>query len=280
MRLKAHAKLNWVLNVLARRADGYHQLDMLTQRLALHDTLDISPADSLNLRIAGETQLPGGQDNLVIKAARALQAVCGCTLGADILLTKRIPSQAGLGGGSADAAATLLGLNELWGCGLSIQQLEAIALPLGADVPLCLHQGLMRVQGIGEVLLPQGTAKAHELLLIKPAEGLSTLQVFAQHRLGEETAPAYIPACTQVLKQVKPQDFSAFANQLQPTAIRLLPEIAQALDDLVQAGALYAQMTGSGSVVYGLFEDAQAAQAAQARLAIAWPVCIHTRSLA
>ena len=280
MQLKAHAKLNWVLNVLSRRADGYHRLDMLTQRLALHDTLDISPASELSLRIAGDAQLPQDQNNLVIKAAQALQAACKCDLGANILLSKRIPSQAGLGGGSADAAATLLGLNELWGCGLSLQQLEAIALPLGADVPLCLHQGLMRVQGIGEVLTPQGPAIAHELLLIKPAKGLSTKQVFDQHRLGMEAVPADIPACTQVLQQINPQDFSAFANQLQPTAIRLLPEIALAMDELVQAGALYAQMTGSGSVVYGLFSDAEQAKAAQSLLAAAWPVCIHTSSLA
>ncbi|MEA5146778.1 MAG: 4-(cytidine 5'-diphospho)-2-C-methyl-D-erythritol kinase, partial [Candidatus Limiplasma sp.] len=129
LRLMARGKINWSLDIIGVRADGYHLMDMLMESVALHDTLALSPAASLALTIGGRRDLPAA-NNLVLKAAHVLQAACGVSCGASIRLEKRIPVGAGMGGGSADAAAALIGLNMLWNTGLDLMQLQALALPL------------------------------------------------------------------------------------------------------------------------------------------------------
>lgn len=279
MQIKAHAKINWALNVVGKRPDGYHLLDMLVQRLELADELHIAPHDSLQLVIDGEGDLPTDEGNLVIKAARLLQAHCAINTGAAIRLIKHIPQQAGLGGGSADAAATLLALNELWGCGLQHQQLSALGAALGADVPLCMVPGLMRAQGIGEQISPLPGAQAFELLILKPETGLSTAKVFQQFAMQESDQAADIVAGIQVLSSAKPLDFTPLYNQLQPVAQRMLPEIAQALADLRAQGAVFAQMSGSGSAVFGVFDSKDQADSAFAALNHRWPICLRTKTI-
>ncbi|MDY3815843.1 MAG: 4-(cytidine 5'-diphospho)-2-C-methyl-D-erythritol kinase, partial [Candidatus Limiplasma sp.] len=191
--LKAYAKINWTLDILGTRPDGYHQMDMLMQSVDLCDTLWIEAADEITLTSAAEETTRGGEDalssqavaydqsNLVYRAALLLRRRCGISAGASIRLGKRIPSGAGMGGGSADAAAALIGLNRLWGLGLDRRQLCQIGLELGADVPFLLTGGLARVQGIGESITLLFPAPRVPLVLMQPCGGLSTGKIFAAY---------------------------------------------------------------------------------------------------
>lgn len=272
---KAHAKINWALDILERRADGYHLMNMVMQSVALCDELCIEPAPALSLSVDGA---PAGEDNLVMRAARALQRHTGTNLGAKMALTKRIPAQAGLGGGSADCAAALKALNELWGLGLDWARLLEIGEQLGADVPFCLTGGLARVSGIGEVIAPVQGAPRIPLALVRPGGGLSTAAVF---RLwdggGFPATPFDAAALTDALVQRDaPAVGRLCVNALTAPAVQLLPEIGRTLDELCRLGAFAAFMTGSGSTVVGAFEDDAAAQAA----ARAFPEGIATHTLA
>ena len=188
--LAAYAKINWTLDILGARPDGYHLMDMLMQTVSMCDLLWMEEAEDLTLEaVPGGTEgarAPKAGDglssdgvrydasNLVYRAALLLRERCGVRRGARIRLAKRIPSGAGMGGGSADAAAALKGLNALWGLGLSHAELLSLGLELGADVPFLLTGGLARVGGIGERIRPLAPAPEVWLVLVQPCEGLST----------------------------------------------------------------------------------------------------------
>ncbi|MGI6696667.1 MAG: 4-(cytidine 5'-diphospho)-2-C-methyl-D-erythritol kinase [Christensenellales bacterium] len=282
MRIKARAKINWALNVLGKRTDGYHDLDMLNQRLALADDIRFTVADEISLSVtgAGDRSVPDDQSNLVWRAAAALQARCAHPVGVHISLHKRIPSGAGLGGGSADAAAVLMGLNYLWDMGLSLQALRDIGLSLGADVPYCLAGGFARVGGIGEVIQPISHAPLAHLVMIQPKTSLSTKAVFAQLHTHPAAAAADIPRAAHQLISRDFMNLSLYAvNQLQGAAQTLCPEMAVALDDLKSAGALFAGMSGAGSVVFGAFDSAAQAKKAHDALKTKWETCLQTRTI-
>ena len=152
LKIQARAKINWTLDVVGTLPNGYHDLDMLMQSVTLCDqmTMEEAPQLTLYVRAQGRSFVPADGNNLVLKAAAALQAATGCTRGARITLKKYIPVAAGMGGGSSDAAAALVGLNRLWGLGLSPDKLEEIGLTVGADVPFCIRGGLQRAKGVGE----------------------------------------------------------------------------------------------------------------------------------
>ena len=175
----ARAKINWSLNILGVRPNGYHELDMLMQQISLSDELVFEPADALSLTVGGA---PGDESDLVLKAARALAELARQhgmeTSGARICLTKRIPSRAGLGGGSADCAETLKALNRLWNLNFPVETLLELGAKLGADVPFCLTGGLARVSGVGERIEPLRNSPHCALVLITPGGGLSTPEVF------------------------------------------------------------------------------------------------------
>ena len=175
----ARAKINWFLNILGVRPNGYHELDMLMQQISLSDELVFEPADALSLTVGGA---PGDESDLVLKAARALAELARQrgmeTSGARIRLTKRIPSRAGLGGGSADCAETLKALNRLWNLNFPMETLLELGAKLGADVPFCLTGGLARVSGVGERIEPLRNPPHCALVLITPGGGLSTPEVF------------------------------------------------------------------------------------------------------
>ena len=178
MLIRANAKINWTLDTVGMRADGYHLLDMLMQSISLHDTLTLEPAEDVTFSADGATRVPQDEGNLALRAALALRRHAGTAQGAMIHLHKRIPSGAGLGGGSADAAAVLHGLNALWELNLPMETLRQIGLTLGADVPFCLIGGLAHVQGIGEVIEPLPCPRIYHLVIIQPCRALSTPQVF------------------------------------------------------------------------------------------------------
>ncbi len=277
MEIQARGKINWTLNIVGQRNDGYHLLDMLMQPIALHDTLFLSPAEGLSLTIEGAEGL-SCQDNLILRAARALQAAAHTHQGAAIRLVKRIPMGAGLGGGSADAAAALKGLNALWGLDCPLDTLCGIGETVGADVPFCLHDAPRRAQGIGERLSPI-VSRVFPLILIQPCEALSTKEVYAAYH----GAPMIRPADTEAaIRALAAGDLAALrvcgGNVLEGASIPLRPAIAEAREALYASGAAFSQMTGSGSVVFGAFDRPEDAQRACAALRARYPVCILTET--
>ncbi|MHC1786175.1 MAG: 4-(cytidine 5'-diphospho)-2-C-methyl-D-erythritol kinase [Christensenellales bacterium] len=267
MILKSYAKVNWHLQVLGKRPDGYHELDMLMQRIDLYDELSFQAADTLQLIISGST-LASDSSNLVLRAACALQEVCAISKGARITLDKHIPLGAGLGGGSADAATTLQGLNVLWGLHLSQERLQEIGLRLGADVPYCLEPGPARVGGLGERIMRLPAFPPYWLILRQPSKSLSTRDVFRHFdSQARPRSEAQFERVSDALSRADLQSLRRFArNDLQETASSLLPEIGPMIDDYYRVGADFAQMTGSGSVVFGAFRDGEAAASAYSRL--------------
>ena len=278
MEIQARAKINWTLNVTGKRADGYHLLDMLMQPIALHDTLYIDEAEGLSLTVEGIDGLSAGDDNLVLRAAHALQTLCGVSKGARLHLVKRIPMGAGLGGGSADAAATLKGLNKLWGIGLDLPALCRLGERLGADIPFCLHNAPRRVQGIGEILTPIESG-VFPLILLQPCAALSTKEVFTAYHTSDGIVP---PDNEKALEALKTGDLKALracgGNVLESASIPLRPQIAQAKEALYRSGAAFAQMTGSGSVVFGAYETEDQAQSAYETLKALYSPCILTET--
>jgi len=247
----APAKLNLFLHVTGRRPDGYHTLQTLFQFLDVCDELRFDL--TRNGRIVRAVELAGVPEerDLCVRAARLLQAVSGTTQGAVIHLDKRLPLGGGLGGGSSDAATTLLALNELWGCGLTPEALAALGLKLGADVPVFVHGHAAWAEGVGEMLTPADPPERWVVVLV-PAVAVSTAQVFVAYDREHDLTP-YSPAITI-------RDFHAgrVRNDLEPVVRRLYPEVDNALKRLGNFGD--ARMTGSGACVFLPVADAAVGQ--------------------
>ena len=271
LRVEARAKINWTLDITGVRSDGYHLMDMLMQPVTLSDTVTLEKAETITLTTGGTPLIPANEKNLAYRAAAALKEETGYSGGAAIHVEKRIPAGAGMGGGSADAAAVLCGLNELWELGLSQEALERIGLTLGADVPFCLRGGLARTTGIGEIMESLPCAKRYELVVIQPCEGLSTGAVFkAYHEQAAIQCPD-TDAAQRALKAGNTTLLSrSLGNVLQSVSEVMRPEISEAISALEQHGALAALMTGSGSAVFGVYEDAGAADGAYEGLRARW----------
>ena len=271
MKVKAYAKINWSLDITGVREDGYHLMDMLMQPISLADELEIEPAEELRLRVTGFPRVGADENNLVIRAARELQARTGCRRGAAMVLRKRIPVQAGLGGGSSDAAAALRGLDRLWETHVPEEELERIALGLGADVPFFLRGGLVRTQGIGEELTPLPWRKRWPLVIVQPAAGLSTGKVFSAFDAEENVRHPDTELAMRGLAEGR-LDWvrKGIGNVLQPVSEQLCPEIRLALQELVAFGAKTACMTGSGSAVFGVFASRADAERAWRHVRKRW----------
>ena len=277
----APAKVNLYLHVTGRRPDGYHLLDSLAVFPAVGDRLLAMPAEALSLTFEGPfgAVLEGEADNpetgnLVLRAARAL----GGTAGARIVLEKQLPVASGIGGGSADAAATLRLLCRLWGLPLACSPvgsagaasapagLAAIALTLGADVPVCLASRPARMGGVGEALTPAPGLPPAGMVLVNPGVALATAAVFRARGAGF-SAPAELPASWPDAAAMA-NDLGKLRNDLEPPAIGLCPVIGVVLSALAAVpGCLLARMSGSGATCFGLFPDAPTAEAAARALA-------------
>ncbi len=280
MLLHAYAKINWALDTVGLRDDGYHLLDTIMQSVSLHDDITIELDSKLSLSVVDAPHVPNDESNLILRTAEALRQHTGTTFGAHITLRKRIPVGAGLGGGSTDAAVVLRALNDLWELRLPEETLYEIGLSLGADVPFCLHRGLCRAQGIGEILTPFTAKKQYPLILIQPCRGLSTKQVFDE--LSKETSTQH-PNIESAIRALQMGDLALLAasigNTLQSVSEKLRPEIRQAINALREHGARIAQMTGSGSAVFGVFPTARAARTAWDSLSRRYPVCVQTQTI-
>ncbi len=262
----AWAKVNLTLRITGRRPDGYHEIDSLIVFAALGDRLVLEPAATLTLILDGPfaKDLRDDPENLVLRAARRLAAGRKVAGGGRLTLTKRLPVAAGLGGGSADAAAALSGLAELWRLEITPEELSTIALELGADVPVCLAGGPCRVSGIGEVLRPLPPLPPMWLVLVNPGLPLSTAAVFAA-RQGDFAQPSPPPRASG------PEEWFAWlaagGNDLEPAARRLLPELDQVLGAIRGTGGCrVARMSGSGATCFGLYATGGEAEAAARRL--------------
>ncbi len=262
---RAPAKVNLTLRVLGRRADGYHDLESLVAFADEGDTLTLVPQDRLRLAVSGPqaAAVIAAADNLVHKAAKALAArVEGLTLG-DFSLEKNLPVAAGLGGGSADAAATLRLLGRLNGIALDDMRLLEAAREVGADVPVCLESKARVMRGIGHDLSPPIAMGALPAVLVNPGVALATKDVFAALKIPEK-----ISDMRGVAGEI-PADGAAFrdwlranGNDLEPPARSLQFLIVEVLAALAHWGAPIARMTGSGATCFGLFETQDAARAA------------------
>ena len=234
----APAKLNLFLHITGRRPDGYHDLQTVFQLIDLCDTIDIDVRDDGRIeRGAGAEGVPADAD-LVVRAARALQQATGCSRGADIVVTKRIPMGGGLGGGSSDAATLLLALNRVWDCGLSVGELAAIGVKLGADVPVFVHGASAWAEGVGEQLRPLELPQTW-YVIVHPRVHIPTAELFQAPELTRNTPPITIAGFSQ----------SGGRNDFEPVARARYPEVARALDWLDRQQAP-ARLTGTGSCIF------------------------------
>lgn len=258
--VNAPAKLNLFLHVTGKRADGYHLLESMVAFAAFGDTVECALADTLSLQVRGPFAAALGdiRDNLVFRAARLLQAISGTKKAARIVLDKQLPVASGMGGGSADAAAALIGLSRLWGIA-DVALLQRAARELGSDVPVCLHMTPALMRGVGEEIIPLSWKADVWVVLANPLESLLTADVF-RHFSGVFSPSVTVPpAVDSFAALMAVLEFTR--NDLETAAIRRLPVIADILRVLsALPDCRLARMSGSGATCFGLFDSEDAAQ--------------------
>lgn len=239
MRIGAHAKINLTLEVLGKRPDGYHELRSVVARIPLHDDVELTdaPAGEVTVEMIAEgVDVPPvpAESNLAVRAARALMSAAGISRGVHIRILKRIPAGAGLGGGSADAAAVIDGLNGLWGLRLPVERLCAVGAEVGSDVPALILGGTVMMEGRGERVTPIADFN------LPPFDDRFVLRI-----------PGVNASTARVYGEFRETDRGRCRNDLQPAACRLYPEIAETLARMEEEGLEGVQMSGSGSAVFG-----------------------------
>jgi len=253
----APAKLNLFLHITGRRADGYHNLQTVFQLLDWGDRLEFSAREDGRINLQGPDLGIADEDNLVVRAARALQRQSGANPGADIRLHKAIPSGGGLGGGSSDAASTLLGLNHLWQCGLTRQRLAELGAALGADVPVFVQGQSAWAEGIGEQLRPLRLPAAW-FVIIKPDCHVSTGEIFSHRQLTRDTSPITMSAFFA----------GGSRNDCEALVRRLYPPVDQAMRWLEQFGS--AKLTGTGACIFAQCSERSVAESIVDRVPSPW----------
>lgn len=264
---RAYAKINIGLDVLRRRADGYHEVKMIMQTVDIYDELVLERRKEPGIELRMDnSELPSGGDNLICRAADLLFREKKITEGVNISLTKRIPIAAGMAGGSADAAAALRGLNELFDMGYSLKELQALGVGLGADIPYCLAGGTMLSEGIGEILTPLPAPPAAHLVIAKPDINVSTAFVYGNLHADRL---AWHPDIDGMIAALQKGDLDGITdrlgNVLETVTVKAHPVIEQIKELLRKQGAENALMSGSGPTVFGIFKEKEtAARAAEA----------------
>jgi 4-diphosphocytidyl-2-C-methyl-D-erythritol kinase len=260
--LRAFAKVNYALDVLGLRADGYHEVSTVMQSISLADEVELRyRSGGFYLSLEPEEVEIGPQErNTTYLAWKALQRLTGKDLPVKVTLRKMIPAGAGLGGGSADAAAVLVGLNELFGLGLRLDELRGIGAGIGADVPFCISGGTALGEGVGEILTPLPAPPAHHLVVAKPSRSADTGKIY---RAFDETSTENTHSVKTVASALRAGSLPTLAavvgNDLAPVTRAIIPEVAELEQSLLASGALGASMSGSGPAVYGIFHDERAA---------------------
>jgi 4-diphosphocytidyl-2-C-methyl-D-erythritol kinase len=261
--LSAPAKVNYLLDVIRRRPDGYHDLRMVMQRVDLCDEITVSLTEKPSITVScDKSSVPGGPGNIAWKAANALLELTNRTLGVEISIVKNIPVAAGLGGGSSDAASVLMGMNEMLELGFSDQRLMEIGVTMGADVPFFIFKKTALAEGIGDALTIMPEMPAAWILLVNPGVHVSTSWVYKNLLLTNVGELNKLPDSYQDLRDV----CSIFANDLESVTIPAFPVIAEIKNAMLQHGALGAMMSGSGPTVFGLYQDKDTAEQAREAL--------------
>ena len=250
LHITAPAKINLRLEVLSKRTDGYHELQMIMLRLALGDTLILSESDSLKMSCDDPT-LPTDKGNLVMRAAELFEKKAGRAVRIHFELKKRIPIAAGLGGGSSDAAAALLGLQKYYKTSFSDSELETMALELGADVPFFIRPGHKIAQGVGERLSPFSVDPELELVLVNPQIAVSTREIYQKIRLTTPQKQNNLPHSLRGPREAT----RLLRNDLEPVVLENHPPVSRVKEFLMDSGSVGCMMSGSGPTVFGIFED-------------------------
>jgi 4-diphosphocytidyl-2-C-methyl-D-erythritol kinase len=261
IRLRAFAKVNYALDVLGLRGDGYHEVRTVMQSISLADEVELQRARAGFELTSGpeEAEIGPPERNTVYLAWKLLRGLTNDELPVMVTLRKRILAGAGLGGGSADAAAVLVGLNELFGLGLRDEELREIGAGIGADVPFCISGGTALGEGVGEVLTPLPAPPHHRLVVAKPPGSADTGTIYrACDEAKTESAQSVDPIISALRSGSLSALASAVGNDLAPVTANLVPEVAILEQTLLESGALGASMSGSGTAVYGIFGDEEA----------------------
>ena len=257
--LRAHGKINLSLDVLGRRNDGYHEVKMIMHTVALHDGIFIKKERERGIRMeCNLPSLPTNEENLMVRAAKAIMDEFSIEEGLSLRLMKRLPVAAGMAGGSADAAAVFHGMNQLFHLNLSTEELEKRAVKFGADIPFCLHKGCYLSEGIGEKLKKLPTLPPCTILLVKPAFSLSTKLIYKNLHLENFTDKEH-PEVDDMIEKLESGDLEEICklggNLLEKVSISLRPEIQAIKDFLIKEGALLSLMSGTGPTVFGIFPE-------------------------
>lgn len=254
--LKACGKINIGLDVTGRRADGYHLVRMIMQTVALHDDVVLKKQEEGITVKTDNPLIPDDERNLAFKAARLVLETCGIRSGVRIEITKRIPAAAGMAGGSADAAAVLKGMKELFCLDLGEQEMDALALKLGADVPFCLRSGTYLAEGIGEELTRLPDLPPCYCLIVNPGFGVSTKEIYQRIDEIKDLQHPEIDRTIEALGRKSIENVAlSMGNVLEQAVIPDYPQVQAIKDKMVENGALGAMMSGSGPTVFGLFRE-------------------------
>jgi 4-diphosphocytidyl-2-C-methyl-D-erythritol kinase len=267
--LRAFAKVNYALEVRGLREDGYHEISTVMQSISLADEVEIKCIEEgFEFIVEPEDAHIGPpEENTVYKAWRLLGEVVELRLPVRVHLRKEVPAGAGLGGGSADAAAALVGLNQLFGLGLSDSELRGVGLRVGTDVPFCVSGGTAVGEGIGEVLSPLPAPPPHTLVVAKPVGEVGTAEIYRAYDEQPRAGSTFVARITNALRM---GDLAALAkglgNDLAPVTKGLVPEVRALEEELLLAGAIGVAMTGTGTAVFGIFGSEEEAHAAERML--------------
>ena len=260
----ARAKINLTLDILGTRADGFHEVEMIMQALELADTVTLEKIPSgIELSVTGDENIPTDEKNLAYRAAVEVCKACGKNLGVAIDLQKKIPSAAGLGGGSSDAAAVIRGLNKLYSLNLSVNEMCETGARIGSDVPFCIVGGTCLAKGRGEILTQLKPLKNFSVILIKPRGEISTAWAYKTY---DENPAAVHPPTAEIVKLLDAGNYSAafekFANVLEPVATKKIPAVETYRKFLLERGVEVALMSGSGPTVFALTDEKTAEKVA------------------
>ena len=271
--MKAYAKVNLALDVLGRRDNGYHDLRMVMQTVDLYDLLTFTPTDEPGVALTSNvSNLPTDGSNLICKAAALIMERFKPKMGVAIHLEKRIPMAAGMAGGSTDAAATLIALNELFRFGLSRDELCELGVLIGADVPYCILGGTALAEGIGEILTPLPPAPACPVVITKPDFGVSTKEVYENLDLSLLEKHPDVDFMIQAIKEGDLKRMASYMrNDLESVTESRYPEIAAIKERMIASGAFASMMSGSGPTVFCLCESEEIAKQVAEEIRVAFP---------
>ncbi|MGI6553909.1 MAG: 4-(cytidine 5'-diphospho)-2-C-methyl-D-erythritol kinase [Bacillota bacterium] len=259
--VQTHAKINLTLDVLGKRQDGYHNIRSIMQSISLNDRVSLTKTQGGISVECTHPEVPCGSSNLAFRAAQELKETAGVNYGVHIRLFKNIPVAAGLGGGSADAAAVLRGLNRLWNTGFDTNKLREIGRRIGADVPFCLTGGTVLAEGIGEELMPLKPINRIWMVLFKPPFGVSTAEIYKAHDRVKRKYPQSTEALLVEMEQGNIDTMvAAMGNALEETTAGLYPEVADIISRLKARGVQKTFMCGSGPTVCAIAASQEAAE--------------------